>query len=293
MYVFGMARSAELGSEHTADLPAGQIRYRERGEGSPVVFVHGVFANADLWREVVPTVADAGFRTIAPDWPLGGHELPMPRADLDPQGVASIIADFLAALDLHDVTLVANDTGGGITQILMGRLPERVGRVVLTPSDSFERFFPPAIAFLPPLARVPGAVWAIVQTLRVRATHRLPFVFGLVTKRPIPAEVVDSFLGPSRRSAAIRDDLRRFLRSVHKKHTLAAARQLPKFTKPVLLAWASEDRLFPIGLAERLAAALPDATLTTIDDSYTFVPVDRPEPLARLIVDFATTHAAT
>lgn len=287
-----MARSVELGSEHTADLAAGRIRYRERGEGSPVVFVHGLFANADLWREVVPTVADAGFRCIAPDWPLGGHELPMPNADLSPQGAASIIADFLEALDLHDVTLVANDTGGGITQILMSRLPERVGRVVLTPSDSFELFFPPAIAFLPPLARVPGAVWAIVQTLRVRATHRLPITFGWVSKRPIPPEVVDSFLSPSRRSAAVRHDLRRFLRGVHNRHTLAAARELPKFTKPVLLAWATEDKLFPISLAHRLAAVLPNATLTTIDDSYTFVPVDRPEPLARLIVDFATTHAA-
>lgn len=287
-----MARSVELGSEHTADLAAGRIRYRERGEGSPVVFVHGLFANADLWSEVVPTVADAGFRCIAPDWPLGGHELPMPNADLTPQGAASIIADFLEALDLHDVTLVANDTGGGITQILMSRLPERVGRVVLTPSDSFELFFPPAIAFLPPLARVPGAVWAIVQTLRVRATHRLPITFGWVSKRPIPPEVVDSFLSPSRRSAAVRHDLRRFLRGVHNRHTLAAARELPKFTKPVLLAWATEDKLFPISLAHRLAAVLPNATLTTIDDSYTFVPVDRPEPLARLIVDFATTHAA-
>jgi pimeloyl-ACP methyl ester carboxylesterase len=287
-----MARSAELGSEHTADLAAGQIRYRERGEGPPIVFVHGLLANADLWRKVVPTVADAGYRCIAPDWPLGGHELPMPQADLSPPGVATIIDDFLRALDLRDVTLVANDTGGGITQILMSRLPERVGRVVLTPSDSFERFFPPTIGFLPPLAKVPGSIWVLTQTLRVRATHRLPITFGWVSKRPIPREVVDSYLTPSRRSAAVRDDLRRFLREVHNRHTLAAARELPKFTKPVLLAWATEDKLFPISLADRLAATLPNATLATIDDSYTFVPEDRPEPLARLIVDFATTHAA-
>lgn len=288
-----MGHSAALGSQHTVDLPAGRIRYHARGEGPPVVFVHGVFANADLWRDVVPTVADAGFRTIAPDWPLGGHEIPMPQADLDPQGVATIIADFLEALDLREVTLVANDTGGGITQILMSRLPERVARVVLTPSDSFERFFPQPIAFLPTLAKVPGSVWAIVQTLRVRALHRLPITFGWVSKRPLPADVAESFLRPARRSAEIRDDLRRFLSGVHRRHTLAAAEEFPKFTKPVLLAWASEDKLFPVSLAQRLAAVLPDATVTMIDDSYTFVPMDRPEPLARLIVDFATTHATT
>lgn len=288
-----MARSAELGEVHLAQLPSAQIRYRERGEGPPVVFVHGLLVNADLWRKVVPTVARAGFRCIAPDWPLGAHEVPVPRADLSPQGMASIIAAFLEALDLHDVTLVANDTGGGLTQILMSRLPERVAGVVLTPSDSFERFFPPAIAFLPVLARVPGSTWLLAQALRVRALDRLPITFGWVAKRPIPSGIVHSYVQPIRHPPAIRDDLRRFLRQVHKKHTIAAARELSQFTKPVLLAWAPEEKLFPMSLAHRLAAILPNATIATIADSYTFVPEDQPEQLARLIVEFATTHAAT
>jgi pimeloyl-ACP methyl ester carboxylesterase len=77
---------------------------------------------------------------------------------------------------------------------------------------------------------------------------------------------------------------------VHRRHTLAAAR-LPRFTKPVLLAWAEEDRLFPVELAKRLAALLPQATVVTIEDSYTFVPEDQPDVLAGLVVDFARTNA--
>ncbi|HYY82848.1 MAG TPA: alpha/beta hydrolase, partial [Actinomycetes bacterium] len=75
------------------------------------------------------------------------------------------------------------------------------------------------------------------------------------------------------------------------RHTLAAARALPQFTKPVLLAWAAEDRLFPLQLAHRLAALLPHATVATVPDSYTFVPEDQPQLLARLVVDFARTSA--
>jgi len=257
-----MSRSGELGSVHEVDLPGGRIRYRDRGDGPPVVFVHGLLVNADLWRHVVPAVAGAGYRCLAagagyrclaPDWPLGSHELPVPDADLSPPGVADLVAAFLERLDLDDVTIVANDTGGGITQILLTRHPERIGRVVLTPSDSFERFFPPVFSFLPPLARVPGSTWLLTQTLKLRALHRLPVTFGWVAKRPVPADVVDSYLTPSRDDAAIRADLRRFLRGVHNRYTLAAAEELPGFGKPVLLAWASEDRLFPIGLAHRLA----------------------------------------
>jgi pimeloyl-ACP methyl ester carboxylesterase len=286
-----MARSEALGITRDVILPEGRIRYRERGDGPPVVFVHGLLVNADLWRAVVPAVAGSGFRCVAPDWPFGSHEVAVPNADLSPPGAAALIASFLDRLDLRDVTIVANDTGGAITQILMTEHPERLGRVVLTSGDSLERFFPPAFATLSRLARVPGSMWILAQLLRVKALQRLPFVFGWVAKRPIPSEVVDSYLLPSRRDAAIRRDLRRFLRGVHRRHTLAAARQLPRFTKPVLLAWAEEDRLFPVELAKRLAALLPQATVVTIEDSYTFVPEDQPDVLAGLVVDFARTNA--
>lgn len=273
------------------ELTAGRLRYQDVGSGPPVVFVHGLLVNGDLWRKVVPAVAGAGYRCLVPDWPLGSHSVAMPGADLTPPGVARLIAEFLAALDLRDVVLVANDTGGAITQIVMANHPERVGRVVLTPCDAFEAFFPSLFAPLPRLLRIPGATWLLVQALRLRATHRLPITFGWVAKRALPPEVVDSYLRPSRRDPAVRDDLRRFTTAVHKRHTLAAAARLSGFDRPVLLAWAREERLFPLSLARRLADVLPDARIELVDDSYTFISEDQPQALARLVVNFlgATT----
>ena len=268
------------------ELSAGRLRYREVGSGPPVVFVHGLLVNGDLWRKVVPVVAGAGYRCLIPDWPLGAHSVAVPDADLTPPGVAALIAEFLDALDLRDVTLIANDTGGAITQIVMTNHPDRIGRVVLTPCDAFEEFFPSVFAPLPGFLRIPGATWLLVQALRLRATHRLPVTFGWVSKRALPADVVDSFLRPSRRDPAVRADLRRFATAVHKRHTLAAAARLGGFDRPVLLAWAREDRLFPLSLARRLAAVLPDARIELIDDSYTFVSEDQPQALARLVVNF-------
>lgn len=288
-----MASETELGTVHEVEVGTARVRYREQGEGPTVVFVHGLLVNSTLWRHVVPPVAAAGFRCITPDWPLGSHRIAVPDADLSPTGVADLVAGFLESLDLDDVTVVANDTGGAITQILMTRRPERIGRVVLTPSDSFELFFPPAFAFLPIMARIPGAVWVLVQTLRLRFLHRLPFTFGWVAKRAIDRAIVDDYLAPARDDRAIRADLGRFLRTIHRRHTLAAAEKLPGFEKPVLLAWATEDRLFPIGLAHRLEAVLPDATLVEIADSYTFVPEDQPDELSALIIDFVRSHATS
>lgn len=273
-------------------LAQGELRYFERGEGRPVVFVHGVLTNADLWRAVMPGIADAGFRCLAPDWPLGSHELPMkPDADLSPTGNADLIADFLAALDLRDVILVANDTGGALTQIMLARHPERVDRVVLLPSDCFEYFFPPIFRPLPRIARLPGSMRVLAALLRVRALHRLPLLFGWVTKRPLPPEIVESYLWPAGRSAEVRRDLRKLLRDVHSRHTLAAAEKLRAFTRPVLLLWASEEKLFPIRLAHRLAALLPDARVVEVPDSYTFISEDRPDVVVREVIEFANVMA--
>ncbi len=282
MYVF----IGVMPTRKTARLRRATIDYTEWGDGPPVVFVHGLLVNSGLWRHVAPVVADAGNRCIAPDWPLGGHATPVPDADMTPPGVADLIAEFLDTLDLRDVTIVANDTGGALVQLVLTRNPDRIGRVVLTPSDCFEYFFPPLFAPLPKLAKLPGFASVLVAALRSRWIQRSPAAFGFVAKRPVPNEIVDSYLAPSRRSKAVRDDLTRFVRNVHNRHTIDAAERLRDFTKPVLLAWAREDKVFPVKLAYRLGEILPKATVVEIDDSYTFVPEDQPAELAEQIIGF-------
>lgn len=287
-----MAMSESLGVPRLVELPQGVIAYRERGAGPPVLFVHGLLVNADLWRNVVPLVADAGYRCLAPDWPLGSHEHPMrEQADLSPPGLARLIADFLDALELSQVTVVANDTGGALVQVLMARHPERIGRVVLASCDALERFFPPTFRFLPVMARLPGSAWLLAQALRPRLLHRLPVTYGWLSERPVPAQVMDSYLLPARRDPGIRRDLRRFLRGVHRRHTLAAAASFGSFDRPVLLAWADGDLLFPMSLARRLAGLLPDARLATVAGSRTFIPEDQPAALAEIIAAFAGSAA--
>ena len=293
-----MAKSDALGAERVAELPQGPIVYRDVGEGPPVVFVHGILVNADLWRTVVPAIASEGYRCIAPDWPLGAHNRPMAaHADLSPVGVAQLVADFLDALGLRDVTLVANDTGGAITQLVMTRHPDRIGRVVLTPSDSFERFFPPVLRYVQWLSHLPGSAWVLGRIAPIEVLSRLPVTFGWLTKWPLPRGTIADYTAPLRQHGGVRRDLTKFLRGVDNRLTLDAAEKLRSFSKPVLLAWATEDKLFPFSLAKRLAERLPDARIVGIHDSYTFVTEDQPERLVDAVLTFlrstADGHAAS
>jgi pimeloyl-ACP methyl ester carboxylesterase len=268
-------------------IPQGTIRYREEGTGEPIVLVHGLLNNGLLWREVVPELAK-DFRVIAPDWPLGSHELPMKEgADLSPPGLAAIVAAFLEALDLRDVTLVGNDTGGAVCQLVAVNHPERLGRLVLTPCDAYDNFLPPMFRPLQLAARLPGAVWMIAQSLRLRPARRLPFAFGWLSKRPLSPEVSDAFLAPVLRDRRIRREVAAVLRGISPRHTEEAARRFGEFDRPVLIAWAPEDRFFKLSYAERLAQAFPHARLELIEDSYTYVPVDQPQRTAELISAFA------
>lgn len=267
-------------------LPAGTIRYRDTGSGAPIVFVHGALVDSGLWRKVIPLL-DGRFRCLAPDLPLGSHRLPMPETvDLSPPALAQLVADFLTALDLEGVTLVGNDTGGAICQLVATRHPDRVGRLVLTPCDAFEHFPPPAFKYLPITARIPGATAVLAQSMRIPAMRRLPLAYGWLAKRPIPSEVLERWVEPLRDDAGVRRDTGKVLRGMSKRHTLEAAERLREFDRPTLIAWATEDRFFKLRLGERLADVIPNARLVRIDDSYTFISEDQPERLAAAISEF-------
>jgi len=267
-------------------LSQGTIRYREQGAGDPIVLVHGLLTNGELWREVAPRLA-ADFRVIAPDWPLGSHEIPLNAgADRSPLGLAAVIADFMAALELENVTLVGNDTGGALCQLVAVHHPERLARLVLTPCDAYENFLPPAFRPLQLLARIPGATYPIVQSMRLAQARRLPIAFGWVTKRA-DDELTRSWMQPAISSRKIRADAAAVLRGIAPRYTLEAARRFGSFDKPVLIAWAPEDRFFKMRFGERLAREFPHARLELVEDSYAFVPIDQPERTAELIAAFA------
>jgi pimeloyl-ACP methyl ester carboxylesterase len=266
-------------------LPQGTIHYRDAGEGPPVVFVHGLLVDGTLWRKVTPLL-EGGARCVVPDLPLGSHRTAMNAdAELSPASVARLVGDFLAALDLDDVTLVGNDTGGAISQLVALDHGERVGRLVLTNCDCFEVFPPKEFVPMVKAARVPGALYAAVQPMRAAAARRSPLAYGWLA-HDIPDEVTLAWVRPFLDDADIRRDAATFMKAIDKATMLDAAARLPSLKIPSLVVWGQDDRFFPAELGRRLAAALPDSRLEPIAGARTFVSEDAPEALAHLIRGF-------
>ncbi len=283
-----MGNAGVQGSERRQiELPIGTIRYREAGAGKPIVFVHGYLVDGRLWDGVVDALASE-YRCIAPDWPIGSQQIAMrPDADLSPIGIAGAIADLLEQLELEDVTIVGNDSGGAMSQVLVTTRPERIARLVLTNCDSHENFPPGIFKAMPALAKLPGGMSALAAPFRIGAVARA--AYRPFARTRIPDSLVASWLEPGMHDPDVRRDLRKATIGLDKRYTLEAAAKLRGSQLPILFAWAPGDRFFPLSYAERLAGEAGNARIVQIPDANTFVPLDQPALLAKEIAQFAAS----
>jgi pimeloyl-ACP methyl ester carboxylesterase len=268
------------------ELSAGTIEYRDTGgDGPTVVLLHGLLMDSSLWDGVIDEMS-ADHRCVAPTLPLGAHRHALHAdADLSLPGIARLVVELLDRLDLRDVTLVGNDTGGALVQLLMGDGAPRVGRVVLASCDAFDNFPPGATGrTLVRTGKLSPAIFGLfMQQMRLRMVRRLPIAFGWLTKRGDAATV--RWMKPVLTQPEIRRDTVGVLRAIAAEPGLMldAAERLPGFDHPVLVVWASGDRVMPPDHGRRLAELLPQGRLVEVDDSYTLIPLDQPARLAQLI----------
>jgi pimeloyl-ACP methyl ester carboxylesterase len=275
------------------ELSAGTIDYEDTGGDGPVlVLLHGLMMDASLWDGPIADLS-ADHRCVAPTLPLGAHRRPMnANADLSLPAIARLVAEFCDRLDLQDVTLVGNDTGGALVQLLMSDGAARAGRVVLVSCDAFDNF-PPGLTgrTLVLTGKLPPAMFGLfMQQMRLRAIRRLPIAFGWLTKRGDAA--TSRWMKPVMTRPEIRRDTVRMLRAAASDTRLLVktAESLPRFSRPALVVWASEDRVMPPEHGRRLAELIPQGRLAEVEDSYTLIPLDQPAKLAQIIREFTPAN---
>ena len=279
--------------EQSIDLPAGTVHYRHAGPegGRPVVFVHGFLVDGTVFGGVPKKVARRGFRTYSPTWPLGSHRTPMnPDADLSPRGVAKVVVSFLEALDLRDVVLVGNDTGGAICQFVLDEDPSRIGALVLTNCDAFDQFPPFPFNLMFRLSRHRILNNAVMQGLRLRAVRNGALGFGGLVERRLTDETIPWSM-PYLQQVGVRRDVANFARGWRRDALAEVQDAIARFDRPVLLTWGQRDRFFTPELGRRLAAAFPHARLVEIPDGRTFVSLDQPDAVANEITSFLSVSA--
>ncbi|HVU72931.1 MAG TPA: alpha/beta hydrolase [Mycobacteriales bacterium] len=272
-------------SEKTITLSGATLDYRDVGSGPAVVFVHGVYITGAVWDDVVDRLSST-HRCIVPTWPLGAHAHEMPAGtDLSVAATARRVPELLEALDLRDVTIVANDSGGGITltSLATGHPGlSRIGALVLTNCDSFDHFPPPSFKPMVKLCRLSGSIGTGLMRFFASGAGKKLFFKQVCSTQPSD-ERIDAILGAFRTSARSRRDAVQVTASMKPSLTLDAVPALEALEAPVHVVWGDADKVFPKGDGERIAKTARNGTYVPVPGSGTYVMVDAPDALAQAI----------
>ena len=271
------------------EVPAGVIEYDETGSGPPVVLLHGLLIDHTLWDRVLPLLPGR-FRYIRPVLPLGAHRRAMnPGADLTLPGQVRIVADFLDALALENVTLVHSDWGGALF-LTARELDHRIARQVILPCEAFGNFPPGLPGTMVALAvRLPGGVQLAARQLRVGWLRRLPPLYGQMARRPVPGEVIRRWTEPVLTDADVRRDLLAYCRGPFDKAALIRDTEaLRRFQGDALVLWSPDNKVMPPAHGPRLAELIPRSRYAEIPGAYVLSMLDEPEAVAREMGAFLT-----
>ncbi|MGB3682823.1 MAG: alpha/beta fold hydrolase [Rubrobacteraceae bacterium] len=251
------------------------MRWEEQGEGTPVVYVHGIPTSPRLWRHVVPQVEDA--RSLA--WEMVGYGGSINEGrdrDISVGKQADYLADWMREMGLDGAVLVGHDLGGGVAQILAVRHPELVRGLVLTNAISYDSWPIPQVkvirAAAPVVERLPDEVFRFIYKNFMNGGHANREQADEAASEHFPyyeaADGAAAFL--------------RQVKSLDVRDTLAISDRLPGLDVPAHIVWGAADQFQKIGYGYRLAYEL-GAPLDRIEGGKHFTPEDFPGPIAAAV----------
>jgi pimeloyl-ACP methyl ester carboxylesterase len=266
---------------HEIDTRSGPASYLDTGgAGRPVLFVHGLATSGYLWRNVIDRLGGER-RCVAVDLPLHGHTPPTAGRDVTLPGLARFVADFCDALDLADIDLVANDTGGAIAQVFATGRPERLHTLTLTNCETPGNFPPKAL--LPAILLARAGLLAPVLRWRARDLPRARRRFygtGYQDLSNLPEDVARLWLDRAWSTAESARRFQHLMASLRARDLRAVEPALARLRIPTLIVWGTDDAFFDRRWAYWLRDTIPGAgEVVEIDGGRLFFPDERADEL--------------
>jgi pimeloyl-ACP methyl ester carboxylesterase len=240
------------------ETASGRIAHTERGAGPVALFVHGVLLNGYVWRHQLEHLSDIR-RCIAVDLLAHGDTEIARDQDVSVTANARMLVEFLDALEIDQIDVVGNDSGGGIAQIFAALYPRRVRTLTLTDCDAHDNWPPEAFKPFLAMAAAGGLRGAIEGMLANPNGYRSPEALGPAYEHPerVADETIERYLRPLVRTPQRTADFNRFLAAFDSAHTVAIEARLKTLTAPTLIAWGTDDVYFDVKWSHWLANTIP------------------------------------
>lgn len=246
------------------------------GPGRVALFVHGLGTSSYLWRHVIDQL-DGQRRCVAVDLPLHGQTPAAADQDFTLPGFARFLAEFCEGLELTDIDLVANDTGGAVSQVFATGHPELLHTLTLTNCEAHNN--------LPPKMLLP-AVWLAQMGLAARISPRLLrdirrgrkrfYGLGYQDIENLPEDLARFWLESQFATPELARQNQRIMTSLHARDLLAIEPALARLQVPTLIVWGTGDKFFRLKWAYWLRDTIPGATeVVELSGARIFFPDER------------------
>jgi uncharacterized protein (TIGR00369 family) len=262
---------------------AGDIAYVRKGQGPPLLLLHGIPSSSYLWRDVIDPLSTT-FDVLAPDLLGYGDSDKRLDADLAIAAQARYMVAFLETLGVHQVAVIGHDIGGGVAQLMAVDEPQRVARLVLIDS-AVDNNWP-----VPVIARLQEPAWdQIMVNIDMRKGLREGLETGMVTAGRVTDEVVDEWTRPFQDLGGRRAYLRA-ARALNNRDLISRSKHIEEIETPTLILWGANDAFLEPRWAEVLQRKFRNSSVEIIDPGGHFLPLDRPDAVVEAVTRFLTTR---
>jgi len=259
------------------ETPSGTIGYVEQGSGPVALFVHGVLLNGYLWRHQLAQLGDAR-RCIAVDLLAHGNTEVSATQDVSVTANAHMLAQFLDAMEIDQVDLVGNDSGGGICQIFAALYPKRLRSLALTNCDAHDNWPPEAFKPFVAMVAAGGLAGTLSSMLADKSVYRSALAPAYERPEDVADDTIETYLRPLVRSEQHTRNMERFVNAFDCRHTVQIEEQLKRVQAPTLIAWGTDDVYFDLKWSCWLADAIPGTRKRVeFPSARIFFPEERPQ----------------
>ena len=265
------------------DAPV-KLFYEEKGQGSPILLIHGFGASTYTWRRIAPALAET-HRVIAVDLKgFGQSDKPFDeRYSIFDQ--AELLKQLIVGNDLRDLTLVGHSFGGGVALLLAldddPRLEGRISKLVLLDTIAYAQDIPVSFRML----NMPVVSHLGVRMLPPAVQARLALRIAYLDNSKIEDEEVEMYAAPLR-TAAGKHAIIHSARQIMPEGLEEISERYKTITMPTLIGWCDHDRIVPLDVGLKLRRTLPNAHLKIIDDCGHMPQEEQPEATLELIQSF-------
>ncbi len=265
------------------DAPV-KLFYEEKGQGSPVLLIHGFGASTFTWRHIAPALAER-HRVIAVDLKgFGQSDKPFDES-YSVFDQAGLLAQLIEDQDLRNLTLVGHSFGGGVALVLAleadGRLKGRIKKLVLLDTIAYRQDIPVFFRMLDTPVFSHLGVRMVPPAMQARIALRIAYL----DNSKIGDEEVEMYAAPLR-TAAGKHAIIHSARQIMPEGLEQISERYRSITLPTLIAWCDHDRIVPLDVGLKLRRTLPNARLRIVESCGHLPQEEQPEATLALIQDF-------